>query len=164
MHPVFLMATMLVLNFDLFDACMNASLFARLVLRSDRPCRGHFSHLAAHFRTGGVSWTMEGSTLWCCHKSYASYIALSWLCVAVHAQGHSAMLLRIFPYAAINYMAFEQFKRVKECPTPFRTCTFNSHLRSVQLLCMPLVVGTGPDSARSARVPACSSLCGLPRR
>lgn len=27
-------------------------------------------------------------------------------------RGHSAMLLRIFPYSGINYMAYEQYKRV----------------------------------------------------
>ena len=29
-------------------------------------------------------------------------------------RGHSAMLLRIFPYSGINYMAYEQYKKVKD--------------------------------------------------
>lgn len=39
-------------------------------------------------------------------------------------RGHSAMLARIFPYAGVNYMAYEQYKRIltptKEQQSPFR--------------------------------------------
>lgn len=53
MHPVFLMATMLVLNFDLFDACMNASLFARLYCDPTGHVGGTFRTLQRIFEQEG---------------------------------------------------------------------------------------------------------------
>ena len=36
-------------------------------------------------------------------------------------QGHSATLLRIFPYAAINYMAYDQFDPVRSFSLDYLT-------------------------------------------
>ncbi|KAG5457568.1 MAG: hypothetical protein BJ554DRAFT_2376 [Olpidium bornovanus] len=87
-------------------------------------------------------------------------------------QGNSATLMRIFPYAAIKFMAYEQFKTVTSAGAPSRLTTvlvtYPLELIRVRLAFdtthakSPGVIGTMREIWNERRLPAAHSAPGTP--